>query len=138
MNLLARTARDLRRLIRADAGFSFGVVLVAVALEVIGRQTAHGGFDFQDLGALLTLLVAGGFVVARHRRSPLGWVAGIISAGRRLGAWLRRGTFEIGLDLRGNPPVRRGSPPAVRWLATALAVWVVLAAWLAPDCPHRL
>jgi hypothetical protein len=138
MNLLARTARDLRRLVTADAGFTVGVALVVVALEVIGRQTAVGGFDLHDLGAFFTLLFVGAIVLARHRRSPLPWVAGLFAAGRRLGSWLRRGTFEIGLDLRGNPPVRRGSPPAVRWLATTLAVWVVLAAWLAPDCPHRL
>jgi hypothetical protein len=138
MNLLARTARDLRRLITADVGFTFAVAIVAVALEVFGRQTAHGGNDLSDAIAVVSLLVIGLVVVARHRRSPLGWVVALFAAGRRMGAWLRRGTFEIGLDLRGDPPVRRGSPPAVRWLATALAAWVAVAAWLAPDCPHRL
>ena len=138
MNLLARTARDLRKLATADVGFTLGIGLTAVALEVLGRQTARGGYDVQDLIALLIAGILVALVVVRHRRAPLGWVGSLANAGRRVGLWLRRGTFEIGLDLRGDPPVRRGSPPAVRWSAVVLAVWLLVAAWLAPDCPHRL
>jgi hypothetical protein len=138
MNLLARTARDLRRLMTADLGFTLGIALVGVALEVVGRQTAHGGYDLHDLFALFTIAVLIAVVVMRNRRSPLGWVVSLAAAGRRVGAWLRRGSFEIGLDLRGDPPVRRGSPPAVRWLAIVLATWAVAAAWFAPACPHHL
>ena len=78
----------------------------------------------------------GVIVVMRHRRSPLPWVSAIATAARRTGTWLRRGTFEIGLDLRGVPRVRRGSPPIVVRLATALALWAIAAACLAPYCPH--
>jgi hypothetical protein len=138
MNLLVRTARDLRRLVTADFGFTLGIGLVGVALEVIGRQTALGGLDLQDLFALGTIVVLGVLVVFRHRRSPLGWVTAIAAAGRRAGTWLRRGTFEIGLDLRGVPRVRRGSPPIVVWLAAVLAAWAVAAACLASICPHGL
>ncbi len=138
MNLLARTARDLRRLVTADFGFTLGIALVGVALEVIGRQTAQAGYDLHDLMALFTVVLLGILVVVRHRRSSLGWVAAIATAGRRAAAWLRRGTFEIGLDLRGTPRVRRGSPPIVIWLAAALATWAVGAAVLAPICPHGL
>src|SRR5438270_13672180 len=112
MNLLARTTRDLRRLWSADLGFTLGVALAAAALEVLGRQTAHFGSDLHDLLALVTVILLAVFVIVRHRRSPLGWVTALAAAGRRAGAGLRRGTFEIGLDLRGPPPVRRGPAPA--------------------------
>jgi hypothetical protein len=138
MNLLARTVRDLQRLVSADLGFNLTIALVGVALEVIGRQTAQGGYDLHDLFALVTIIVLGSLVVVRHRHSPLGWVAAIATAGRRVGTWLRRWTFEIGLDLRGQPPVRRGSPPAVRWMASVLAGWVIVAACVAPFCPHQI
>jgi hypothetical protein len=138
MNLLVRTARDLRRLVSADIGFNVAIALVGVALEVIGRQTAHGGYDLHDLLAFFTCVLLGILVVVRHRRSPLGWVTAIGAAGRRVGAWLRRWTFEIGLDLRGQPPVRRGSPPAVRWVAAVLAGWAIVALCVAPACPHQI
>src|SRR3954462_6182241 len=103
MKLLARTARDLRRLWTADLGVTVLVGTLAAALEVVGRQTAHGGYDLHDLLALFTVFLLGVIVVARPRRSPLGWVAAASALGRRAGAWLRHGTFEIGLDLRGTP-----------------------------------
>src|SRR5271170_7556012 len=102
MNLLVRAARDLRRLATADVGFSLGIALIAVALEVVGRQTANGGYDLHDLLALFTVIFLGIIVVVRHRRSPLAWVAAVAAVGRRVAIWLRRATFEIGLDLRGN------------------------------------
>ncbi|HEY1380518.1 MAG TPA: hypothetical protein VGF55_27200 [Gemmataceae bacterium] len=138
MNLLARTARDLRRLWSSDLGLTLLVAAVAVALEAIGRQTARGGYDLHDLIALFILTALAVSVLSWHRKSPLGWVTALAAAGRRAGRWLRRGTFEIGLDLRGDPPVRRGTPPIVFALAVGLAVWAAAAAWLAPDCPHRL
>src|SRR5438045_540585 len=104
MNLLARTARDLRRLWSADLGLTLLVAAVALALEGIGRQTARAGYDLHDLLALVILAFLAGSVLSWHRRSPLGWVRVLAAAGRRAGAWLRRGTFEIGPDLRGDPP----------------------------------
>src|SRR3954471_7810892 len=135
MNLLARTARDLRRLWSADLGLTALGAVVTVALEGIGRLTARAGYDLHDLIPLFILTALTVSVLSWHRRSPLGWVTALAAAGRRAGAWLRRGTFEIGLGLRGDPPVRRGTPPIVLWLATALAAWAAAAAWLAPDCP---
>jgi hypothetical protein len=138
MKLLARTARDLRRLWSADLGVTLLVVAIAAALEVVGRMTAVGGYDLHDLFALFTVALLTIVVVIRHRQSPLGWVNAITSSAKRCGAWLRKSTFEIGLDLRGQPPVRRGAPPIVLWLAGGLAFWVVVAASFAFDCPHHL
>src|SRR6516164_9385248 len=133
MNVLARTARDLRRLWSADLGFTLGVAGAVLGVELFGRQSFY---DLHDLLALFTLAVLALLVGVRHRRSPLAWVTALLAAGRRAGAWLRRGTFEIGLDLRGTPPVRRGTPPFILGLAAALAVWAAVAAWGAGDTPH--
>jgi hypothetical protein len=135
MNVLARTARDLRRLWSADLGFTLGVAGAVLGVELFGRQSFY---DLHDLLALFTLAVLALLAGVRHRRSPLAWVTALLAAGRRAGAWLRRGTFEIGLDLRGTPPVRRGTPPFILGLAAALAVWAAVAAWGAGDTPHRL
>jgi hypothetical protein len=135
MNVLARTARDLRRLWAADLGFTLGIAGIVLAVEVLGRQSAN---DLNDLLALTTLAFLALLIAIRHRRVPLLWVNALAAGARRAGAWLRRGTFEIGLDLRGDPPVRRGTPPMVLSLAAALAVWAAVAAWAATDCPHRL
>src|SRR4051812_5010703 len=131
MNLLARTARDLRRLWSADLGFTLGVALVGAAVEVVGRQTAYDGYDLHDLILMTAVFVATFVVVLRHRRAPLPWVSATSAAARRAGAWFRGGTFEIGLDLRGDPPVRKGVPPIVRWLGVGFAAWAALAALIA-------
>jgi hypothetical protein len=137
MNLLARTARGLGRIWSADLGFTLGVGLVGAAVEVVGRQTATDGYDLHDLILLTAVIIAVCVVVIRHRRAPLAWVTAIAAAGRRVGAWLRRSTFEIGLDLRGDPPVRKGVPPIVRWLGVGFAAWAAVAALIAPYCPHH-
>lgn len=135
MNLLARTARDVSRIWTTNLGFTIGVAATALLLEVFGRNSRY---DLHDLLAVFTLLLLGALVVMRHRRQPISWVEAGASGIRRLGARLRRATFEIGLDLRGNPPVRRGTPPIVLWLAAILGVWTIGAALFASDCPHRL
>ena len=135
MRLLTRSARDLGRLWTAQFGFTFGVAGVVFALELLGRQSAT---DVQDLLALFTLALLGLLVIARHRRSPLAWVRWLGAAGRRLGDRLRRATFEIGLDLRGTPRVRRGTPPVVLGLAAGLAVWAAAAALASAELPHGL
>src|SRR5262245_12422774 len=110
MKLFARTAQDLRRLTVPDVAFGVAVVAVVVAVELLGRHTAT---DLHDLMALMALGLVGALVVLRHRRRPLPWVTSLGAAIARLGTALRRATFEIGIDLRGQPRVRRGTPPIV-------------------------
>src|SRR5438309_5930571 len=135
MKLLARTARDLRRLGSPGGGFTLLVLGVALALEVLGRQSDS---DLHDLLAAFTLSLVGMLVLARHRQSPLPWVGGAAALGRRAKDFLYRSTFEIGLDLRGTPRVKRGTPPAVLALAGVLLAWAGLIALAAADAPYNL
>lgn len=135
MKLFARTARDLRRLGAPDVAFGVAVLAVVVAVELLGR---HTGTDLHDLMALMALALVGALVGLRHRRRPLPWVSSLGAAFARLGGSLRRATFEIGIDLRGSPRVRRGTPRIILWLAAVLAGWTVLAAVFAADFPHGL
>src|SRR5438445_12744477 len=135
MKLLARTVHDLRRLAAPDVAFGVAVLAVVVAVELLGRHTPT---DLHDLMALFALGLVGALVGLRHRRRPLPWVTSLGAAAARLGTALRRATFEIGIDLRGTPRVRRGTPPIVVWLAVLLAGWSILAALFAADCPHAL
>src|SRR5436305_9470217 len=135
MKLFARTARDLRRLAAPDVAFGVAVLAVVVAVELLGRHTAT---DLHDLLALFSLALVGALVGLRHRRRPLPWVTKLGSVAARAGTSLRQATFEIGIDLRGTPRVRRGTPPIIVWLGVGLAGWALLAAVFASDCPHGL
>src|SRR5262245_29096178 len=122
MKLLARTVQDLRRLSAPDVVFGAAVLAVVVAVELLGRHTAT---DLHDLMALMALVLVGALVGLRHRRRPLPWVSALGALLARFGALLRQATFEIGIDLRGTPRVRRGTPPIVVWLAVILAGWSI-------------
>ncbi|HTK76382.1 MAG TPA: hypothetical protein VL371_14050 [Gemmataceae bacterium] len=135
MKLLARTVRDLRQLGAPDVAFGVLVLAVVLAVELLGRHTVN---DLHDLMALMALGLVGALVGLRHRRRPLRWVTRLGAGLARLGTSLRQATFEIGIDLRGTPRVRRGTPPIVVWLAAILAGWSILAALFAADCPHGL
>src|SRR5947207_12115397 len=135
MKLLARTARDLRRLGSPGGGFTLLIVAVALALEVLGRQSDS---DLNDLLAAFTLALVGMLVLARHRQSPLPWVGGAVALARGAKDFLYRHTFEIGLDLRGTPRVKRGTPPALLAIAAALLAWTGLLAFTAADAPYNL
>src|SRR5947208_1186079 len=70
MKLLARTARDLRRLGSPGGGFTLLVLSIALALEVLGRQSDS---DLHDLLAAVTLsillpaaMIHDQFVAAAH------------------------------------------------------------------------
>src|SRR5438128_309533 len=114
MNLLVRAARDLTRLVTPDIGFTVAVAGVVVALEGLGRQS---GTDLHDLLAVFSLVLLGVLVSIRHRRASIRWVAALSRGLNRMGERLRCSTFEIGLDLRGEPRVKSGAPPIVLTLA---------------------
>jgi hypothetical protein len=135
MNLLVRAARDLRRLVTPDIAFSAGIVAALVAVEALGRVSTN---DLHDLIALTLLVMLGTATISRQRRSPMGWISFVWRGLRHIGEWLRRNTFEIGLDLRGEPRVKRGSPRIVIVLAIVLGIWTILAAAFAQQLPRDL
>ena len=100
-------------------------------LEFIGRYIATT--DFHDGIAALVLLFSIGAVVARHRRSPLGWVSKLGQWVRRIGEWIATLRYDHGFDLRGTPPLPRRTPSVVWLVVLGLIAWAVLAAvaWMA-------
>ena len=106
MNVLVRAVRDFRRLATPNLGFTLGIAGGLLAIEALGRYSST---DLHDLLALSIVAVLAALVIARHRRAPLAWMAAL---GRHVDPCierLKRCTFEIGLDLRGTPPVKRGA-----------------------------
>lgn len=132
MELLARTFRTCRRLLSPNGWFSVGVVLALVTLEVVGRQTSS---DLHDalLAALLGLLVT--VVVYRHRSQPLPWVSRVVKIAKQVVAWAWQWTFDFGFDLRGEPKVKRGYPPAVLVVGVLLLGWGAGLFLIAADLP---
>lgn len=135
MSLLVRFARDFTRVATPNVGFTLAIVGCLAGIELLGRQSTT---DLHDLMGVVLLVMLGAVVLIRQNRAPLPWLA---SVGQRIG-WLaerfHRSTFEIGLDLRGDPPVKRGAPPIVMGLALFLAIWAGLATLLAAECPRGL
>jgi hypothetical protein len=126
MKLLTSVLPRSGRILPAGGWFTFAICGFIVGLEIVGRKATT---DFHDGLAGFALLMAILTVVGRHRREPLGWVSWIGNRGQRLGGSLA-GFFryEHGLDLRGTPPVTRGTPPAVWLIVAALVAWSGLAA----------
>lgn len=118
MAVVTRTWRDLRRLLGSDAWFTYGVVAALVTLEVVGRR--GGESDIYDFlaASILTLLTA--LTLTRHRQVPLGWLSGLEGLARRLRAFFQARALDIGVDLRGTPPLPRGMPPRTSWIAYGL------------------
>jgi hypothetical protein len=135
MNLLVRVARDLSRWVTPNIGFTAAVAGTLVVIEALGRQSLT---DLHDLLALIALFMLGVLIAGRHRRAPLGWVNALARFAERCMDGFKRHAFEIGLDLRGEPRVKRGAPPIVITVFGILIGWMTLAAVFAVDCPREL
>src|SRR4051812_16989640 len=135
MKLLVRSVGEWRRRLTPDWLLSAVVLGFVVGVEVLGRDSDT---DLHDLLAVLTLALLAVGVVVRHRRRALPWVTALGRPAARLGSAARAWTFEIGLDLRVEPRVRRGSPPVILALAGVLGVWAIAAALFAGHLPHGL
>jgi len=130
MKLLPSTLPAIRELFHNSGWFTFGVVLALVGLEVFGRNKSDSDLtDGPAACGLLVLLIA---VAWRHRQSPLVWVDSLWSMTKRVGSTIE-GFFklELGLDLRGTPPIPRRMPRAFFGIFAALFTWNLLAllAW---------
>jgi hypothetical protein len=125
MKLLTSVLPRGGRLLPTGTWFTLSVCGFIFGLEVVGRYATT---DLHDGLAGFALVAAGFAVAARHRRAPIGWVQKLGNGIRKLGAWLAVLRYDHGIDLRGTPPVRRRTPPAV-WVGIAfLTVWAGLAA----------
>src|SRR5262249_45638538 len=126
MELLTRPLKSVRRLFSPNGWFSVSVLVFLVALEALGRIVIVQGTDLWDLLLGCTpLVMLGAFIVYRHRSSPLSGASRFAGLGRRLYDWLWSWTFELGIDMRGTPRIKRGFPPAVVALTSLLVAWFV-------------
>lgn len=132
MNLLMRTMVGLRRLATPDVGFAAFVIGSVLGIEILGR---HSVSDLHDLGAIMLLGLLLVLTTARHRRSPMS----LVSSLHRPLDWLisvtKGWTFQMGLDMRGEPRVKRGVPPIIYRAALLLSIAVVILAGLARWLP---
>src|SRR5882724_5836513 len=133
MELLTRTYRTVRRLLTPNGWFTFVVVLSLLALEVIGRYTAS---DLHDalIACILGAIIA--YVCHRHRAAPLPWASRVARTGASLYQSAKSLTFELGIDMRGTPRIKRGYPPGVLILGAVLIAWFVALATVGGELPQ--
>jgi hypothetical protein len=93
------------------------VVVILVALEVFGRQFAT---ELHDSVAALFLTLLALMVGLRHRAEPLPWLTALAGLARRAWGRVAGWSFDLGIDLRGRPPLPAGWPPALVLLAAGL------------------
>lgn len=124
MNLLVRVLLGLRQRSAAGLGVTLLAVASLVAVEVLGRRSTSDLHDMLALAALLPILA---LVVARHKRSPLPGIDALARFARATLVAAKATTFQMGLDFRGTPLVRRGVPPVIRASIAIVAVASVAA-----------
>ncbi|HMF19235.1 MAG TPA: hypothetical protein VKE98_18640, partial [Gemmataceae bacterium] len=135
MELLTRAYRNCRRILSPNGWFTLSVMLAVFTLEAVGRHTTS---DLHDALAMALLVLLGSFVVYRHRISPLPWASRVAQLGNRLYNFAHSWTFEIGIDLRGTPRIKRGYPPAMLALGALLLVWCSLLLLFGAEAPQGL
>jgi hypothetical protein len=120
MQLLARTLRTVRQIVGHNGWFSLLTFVVLLAIEVGGRQFTSDWHDLILATVLGILLI---LTVYQHRRSPLPWLRPVTRFLAIIGEWLKQWLVEVGYDLRGDPPVKRGVPPIVFGIFGLLLAW---------------
>ena len=101
------------------------VVFVLALIEILGSSGRSEAADAVVAFALAGLVAV---CVDCHRRWSLRWTGWLCAASARRLQPLR---FELGVDLRGRPPVPKGVPPRLVLQVAALAVLVAAAvAWV--------
>jgi hypothetical protein len=135
MNLLVRAILGLRRRTTAGLGFALLVVASLVAVEILGRRSTS---DLHDLLALTALMPVAALAVIRHKQSPLPGVAALADLGHRILDSAKTCTFQLGLDFRGDPPVKRGIPPLIRWSIVGMAALTVILWLVSSHAPHNV
>ncbi|MBX7103140.1 MAG: hypothetical protein K1X57_03615 [Gemmataceae bacterium] len=133
MNVVVRAWTSLRRLTEPGVATLAFVVLGLLAIETAGR---HSPSDLYDVIALLLLVPLGLLVAAQNRKRPVPGIAALASAMLRAVQSVRGFTFQMGFDFRGQPPVKRGTPPAVSLGLAGLIVICAVAGLASAYLPH--
>jgi hypothetical protein len=110
MNLLSVTILQVKRFFRNPSAFSALILFALVGLEILGRRSPS---DFFDTVAGTALLFLGILVVRRHRTDRLPWVDRIQQLLKKFLRSTHRFNIDLGLDLRGEPRLRRRIPPGI-------------------------
>jgi ABC-type Co2+ transport system permease subunit len=132
MNLLMRAMVGLRRWATPDVGFIAVLIGSLAGIEVLGRQSQS---DLHDVGALMLLSLLTVLTATRHRRTPMAWVTALHGPLDWVIERTRGWTFQMGLDMRGEPAVKRGVPPIITRTALLLSIAVVIFAGIAKWLP---
>ncbi len=135
MNLLARAILGLRKRTTAGLGVVVLIVCTLIALEILGRRSTS---DLHDLLALAAMMPIFMLIVAYHKRTPVAGLAVLTELGHRALDAVKGLTFQMGLDFRGEPRVKRGLPPIIRWPLFVMFGAVTLLAVLSPQMPHGI
>ena len=134
MELLTRTFRTFRRILTPNGWFSFSLFLAMIALEFVGRKSTS---DLHDALAVSLLALLGAFAYYRHRTTPLPWISRLRRVGNVVYNWAWSWTFDLGIDMRGSPPVKRGYPPAIIALGLFLTLWLTTLLAVGADLPQE-
>ncbi len=120
MKLFPLTRLLDKRLLGEGGRFTLGLCCFLVVVEVVGRWARS---DWQDGLGLVAVCVAAGVVIWRHRHTPLPWMSRLLRVGQRwLDRWLEV-RQEVGVDLRGHPPLPQRTPRAAMAAIAGLLLW---------------
>jgi hypothetical protein len=112
MNLLSQAVPQIRQFLRRPRVFSAVVFGSLLGLEILGRTLSSDIYDTLASSALLVLV---SIVLVYHRDTPLGWVNWLGRGAQRVIDFFDRFRIEVGIDLRGQPPIPRRTPVSMWW-----------------------
>src|SRR5262249_44290189 len=104
-----------------------------VGIEIVGRRMTSDWYDVMVASLLAVILFVIGY---RHYYNPLPWLKPVIDLGQLAWENLKRWAVEVGYDLRGNPPVRRGFPAMMLGILSVLFAWAALLIGFGDDFPQ--
>lgn len=136
MEQLNRTYRQLHRVLGTNLWFTGAVVGTLVLVELLGRRSATT--DLHDLLAVAILGVLAVIINQRHRETPIPWVRWLAERWQRLLLRGRAFAMDVGVDLRGQPALPRGTPPVLLAALIGVTVAVLVLLLFADEFPTGL
>lgn len=123
MNLLSQTLPQVRQFLRRPPVFTAVVLGCLLGIEIFGRFLASDAYDTLSSSGLLIL---SSMVLVYQRERQLAWVNWLTRVAQRVIEFFDRFRIEVGIDLRGQPPIPRRTPTSMWWTLG----WLVFAASL--------